>query len=304
MTRSISSPHDALLLLNKPTGITSFAALSPVKKALGCGKVGHTGTLDKFADGLLLVLTGRALKLSPYFTNCGKHYEALVRLGTETDTLDPEGRVVAEAGIPSKDTLEAVLDRFRGDIMQVPPLFSAIHLGGKRAYKLARAGTLVEIKPRPVTVHELYLSAYDPPFARLSVHCSSGTYIRSLARDIAIAAGSRAHLAGLTRTRVGAFLLPDALDLKPDSPPDHDEVINALLPIDRRIFDALSIPVREVDEKIAAAMRCGKPLGKDLPPIEASAPRAAVFCRDSFITLLERRPPSGSYSSWRYAFVF
>jgi tRNA pseudouridine55 synthase len=309
---SNSSLQDALILLNKPPGVTSFVALSPVKKALGCGKAGHTGTLDKFADGLLLVLTGRALKLSSYFTNCGKHYNALVRLGVETETLDPEGRVVAEAGIPSKDALEAVLDRFRGDIMQIPPLYSAIHLGGRRASELARGGIPVEMKPRPITVHELSLTAYDPPFARLSVHCSAGTYIRSLARDIAVAAGSRAHLAGLTRTRVGAFSLADALDLKdlkPEPPHFCDDIKNALRPIDRGIFDALSIPVCEVDEKTAAAMRCGKPPGKDMPCIEASAHRAAAFFDGSFIALLEKRPPSGnlpgnSPGNWRYAFVF
>jgi tRNA pseudouridine55 synthase len=301
---SSSSLCDGLLLLNKPPGITSFEALRPVKKAIVPVKAGHTGTLDKFACGLLLVLTGRALKLSSYFTNCGKRYDALLRLGLETDTLDPEGRVVAEAPVPSKDAIEAVLYRFRGDIMQTPPEFSAIHLGGKRASELARSGLPVEMKPRPITIHELSLTAYEPPFARLSVHCSSGTYIRSLARDIALAAGSRAHLTGLTRTEVGAFTLSDALDLKPDEAAASVDIRNALLPMDRRVFDALSIPVCEVDEKSAQALRCGKPLGRGFTPgANASAARAAVFFRDSFIALLERYGINGE-NAWRYSFVF
>ncbi|MDR1257590.1 MAG: tRNA pseudouridine(55) synthase TruB [Spirochaetaceae bacterium] len=293
---------DALLLLNKSSGITSFEALNPVKKALGTGKAGHSGSLDKFADGLLVVLAGKALKLTPYVTGCSKRYEALVRLGIETDTLDPEGRVIAEAPVPAEAALTAAMERFRGGIMQTPPAFSAIHVGGKRAHELVRSGIPVEMKPRPVTIHELVLRDYDPPFARVGICCSAGTYIRALARDIALEAGSRAHLAGLTRTMSGAFSLTDALSLPPP-PIDPDVIKNALHPIDRSIFDALSIPVVEVDEKTAAAMRYGKPVAEVFATHERPAP-LAVFCGDSFIALLDSRPAENNAARWRYAFVF
>jgi tRNA pseudouridine55 synthase len=292
--------RNALLLLNKIPGITSFEALNPIKKALGSRKVGHTGTLDKFAGGLLVILTGKALKLTPYFTNCSKHYEALARFGSETDTLDPEGAVIAEAPVPSKESIELVLGRFRGSIIQIPPVFSAIHVGGKRAHELARGGVSVEMKPRSVVIHELTLCSYEPPFASFNIHCSAGTYIRALARDIAIAAGSRAHLIGLTRTRSGAFSLADALTLPPESP-NPAGILDALRPVNRSIFDALAISVREIDEKTAAAVRQGKTINENILPFEDSASHAAVFYGGSFVALLEKQQYAGR---WRYAFVF
>jgi tRNA pseudouridine55 synthase len=292
---------DGLILLNKSSGVTSFEALGPIKKALGSGKVGHTGSLDKFADGLLAILTGKALKLASCFTGCNKHYDALVRFGNETDTLDPEGRVIAEAPIPEKSVLEAALERFRGDIMQTPPVFSAIHVNGKRAHKLARNGVSVEMKPRPVTIHELELTDYSPPFARLGVRCSAGTYVRSLARDIALAAGSRAHLAGLTRTALGTFPLADALSLPPSVKPET--VIDALRPIDRSVFAALSILVVDVDEKTALAMRRGIPIA-EIAPDEKSGRHVAAFCGDSFIALFRGLSDETAGNRRRYAFVF
>jgi tRNA pseudouridine55 synthase len=202
-----------LLLLNKNPGLTSFESLRPIKKALKTPKVCHTGTLDSFAEGLLVVLTGRAVKLSSYFTGCDKRYRALVRFGEETETLDPEGEIIARAPVPPREAVEAALPEFTGAILQAPPAYSAIHVNGKRAYELARSGAAPEMKKRPVTIHELSLAAWNPPHAEFEVHCSSGTYIRSLARDIALAAGSRAHLRALTRTRVGNFSLDEAFSL-------------------------------------------------------------------------------------------
>jgi tRNA pseudouridine55 synthase len=269
--------------------------------------VGHTGTLDKFAGGLLVVLTGRALKLSAFFTNCDKHYEALIRLGIETDTLDLEGAVVAEAPPPSKNALEVALERFRGPIMQKPPAFSAIHLDGKRAYELARNGLPVNMTPRSVTIHELTLRSYEPPFARIGILCSSGTYIRALARDIAVSAGSCAHLAGLTRTQSGPFRLSDALTLNDWENSNPDDIRGALRPIDEAVFAALSIPVRDVDEKTAAAMRQGKPADSFIPPPGNIPEQSAIFCGNVFIALIEWRPPvtpnQANNTGWRYVFV-
>jgi tRNA pseudouridine55 synthase len=303
---SNSSLPDALLLLNKIPGITSFRALTPVKRALASRKVGHTGTLDKFAGGLLVVLTGKALKLSSFFASCNKRYEALVRLGAETDTLDTEGEVVAEAPPPSKLALDTAMERFRGPIMQQPPAFSAIHLDGTRAYQLARSGIPVDMPPRPVTIHELTLRSYEPPFAKISVLCSAGTYIRALARDIALAAGSRAHLAGLTRTESGAFKLTDALNLDDWENPNPEGIRGALRPIDEAVFASLSIPVCHVDEKTAVDMRRGKPIDAFILESENQT-CSAIFCGGSFTALIEKNypaPPNETKDAgWRYLFV-
>jgi tRNA pseudouridine55 synthase len=202
-----------LILLHKQPGITSFDALRGIKRALGTGKAGHTGTLDKFAEGLLLVLTGRALKLSKWFTHCDKQYEGTICFGAETDTLDPEGVVIANAPLPSREAVESALAQFRGSIEQAPPAYSAIHIDGERASALARRGEAPEMRKRPVTIYRLELRSWEPPFAKIFVHCSSGTYIRSLARDIALAVGSRAHLTALVRTQVAGFKLEDAIKI-------------------------------------------------------------------------------------------
>jgi tRNA pseudouridine55 synthase len=202
---------DGYILLNKRSGVTSFQALNPVKRILGTGKVGHTGTLDKFADGLMIVLTGKALKRQEEFTHLDKRYTADVFFGRETATLDPEGEVVAEAAAPERDQLIGVLTKFRGPIMQTPPAYSAIHVNGNRASDLARKGKPPDMKARPVTIYAMDLLSYEKPHARLAVHCSSGTYIRALARDIALACDSRAYLTALTRTMIGDFKLEDAV---------------------------------------------------------------------------------------------
>jgi len=159
-----------LILLHKPPGITSFDSLRDIKRLLGTGKAGHTGTLDKFAEGLLLVLTGRALKLSRWFTGCDKQYEGTICFGVETETLDPEGDTVATAPLPSRDTVEHALSQFCGEIEQAPPAYSAIHINGERASVLARRGESPEMKKRPVNIYRLELLTWEPPYARIFVH--------------------------------------------------------------------------------------------------------------------------------------
>ena len=202
---------DGYILLHKRSGVTSFQALNPVKRILGTGKVGHTGTLDKFADGLMVVLVGKALKQQEMFTHLDKKYVADVFFGKETATLDPEGEVIAEAAAPEEDALVEALARFRGEIMQAPPVYSAIHVNGSRASDLARKGKMPAMNARRVTIYALELLFYEKPRAKIAVHCSSGTYIRALARDIALACDSRAYLTALTRTMVGDFRLEDAV---------------------------------------------------------------------------------------------
>jgi tRNA pseudouridine55 synthase len=230
-------PPSGLILLHKQPGITSFDSLRDIKRALGTGKAGHTGTLDKFAEGLLLVLTGRALKLSRWFTHCDKQYEGTICFGSETDTLDPEGAVIASAPLPSREAVELALSQFSGEILQAPPAYSAIHIDGERASALARRGEVPDMQKRPVTIYRLDLRSWEPPFAKIFVHCSSGTYIRSLARDIAVAAGSRAYLTALVRTQVAGFRLEDAVLVG-----NGERCSNLLiLPVDKSIFEKLNL---------------------------------------------------------------
>ncbi len=215
----MSPGFSGLILLNKPSGITSFRALNEIKKKLGSKKVGHAGTLDKFAEGLLIVLVGKMTKLSPYFTNMRKKYESVFVLGSETDTLDPEGQVIKTADIPDILRIDNAIKKFTGKILQKPPIFSAIHINGKRAYKLARTGLTPEIPKREITIFDFKKTAWKPPLLSTTVLCSKGTYIRSLARDIGNECGSCAYVSNLKRTAIGPFLLsnavsPEEFDLK------------------------------------------------------------------------------------------
>lgn len=200
----------------KKSGLTSFSSLGCIKKALHTKKVGHTGTLDSFAEGLLVVLTGSLTRLVPFFTLFDKTYEAVISFGEETDTLDPSGSVIRSAPLPDSADFEKSLSVFCGNIMQSPPAYSAIHVNGKRASELAREGRLESLPERPVTVFkneilETRLTTENKVrYARVLFHVSKGTYIRSLARDIALNCNSAAHLIGLKRTKVGCFSLEDA----------------------------------------------------------------------------------------------
>jgi tRNA pseudouridine55 synthase len=282
-----------ILLLNKSPGYTSFASLNVIKKALSTGKVGHTGTLDKFASGLLVVLSGWALKLSPWFDRCDKRYRGTIRFGLETDTLDSEGSPVAEAEVPGREALERALDQFRGDIMQAPPAYSAIHLQGKRAWELARSGQAPVMEKRPITVYALELCSYAPPLADIYVHCSKGTYVRSLARDIALAAGSRGHLVALERQRVAGFDLVDAV------PMDAPDLASALRPITPETFDALGLPWMTVEEGDAAYLRQGKPLDRFMDAA-VSQDSLALFCHGVFVAVIRSEQQPGR---WSYGYV-
>ncbi len=156
------------------------------------------------------MVTGWCTRLVPWLSGLDKKYVATLRLGEETDTLDPEGELIGTAGVPSIEALERAVAEFRGPIQQIPPEYSAVHTSGERAYKLARAGQHVELKPRNVEIYQLDIMDFEPPDLTVHVHCSKGTYIRSLARDIGKAAGSRAHVTDLRRTQVGPFCVDES----------------------------------------------------------------------------------------------
>jgi tRNA pseudouridine55 synthase len=215
---------------------------------------------------------------------------------------------VGEGRVPSREEVEAALSGFRGKILQKPPEYSAVHLGGKRAYELARSGEVPEMKERPVTVYKLELLSWEVPCASVLVRCSAGTYIRSLARDIALAAGSRAHLGALTRTRIGGFRLEDAFE-----PPAGEEgpdagitLAAAVQPITAGTFTALGIPRFDGDRSLLAPLIHGRPLGPLLAGLELNdspggePPAAAVFAGGQFAALVKRSGGGG----WSYGFVY
>lgn len=205
---------DGVLLLDKPVGFTSNDALQRVKSLYQAQKAGHTGSLDKSASGLLPICFGEATKFSGYLLEADKHYQALCQAGVRTDTGDADGEVIARSAAPptlTRKETEAALAGFRGEIMQVPPMFSALKHKGQRLYKLARQGLEVERAPRPVTIHELKLLACQGDEFEIEARCSKGTYIRALADDIGEALGCGAHVKSLRRIGVGPYANADAL---------------------------------------------------------------------------------------------
>ncbi|WP_337958779.1 tRNA pseudouridine(55) synthase TruB, partial [Rubrobacter naiadicus] len=254
------------LLLDKPSGTTSARALDPVKRLLPRRtKVGHAGTLDPMASGLLVVLVGRATRLSRYVMDLPKTYLATARFGATSDTLDADGEIVEIEGatLPPEAEIRASLPGFTGEILQTPPMVSALKVGGERLYDLHRRGISVEREPRRVRVERFELISFDPrrDEATFSITCGSGTYVRSLVSDLAASLGSAAYLTSLRRLSTGHLHVKDAL---PPEALDAESVYKRIIH-PRRLLEHL--PAREVDEGEAVAvcngrtMRWGEPRG-------------------------------------------
>lgn len=208
---------DGILNVNKPLDWTSHDVVTKIRNLLGTRKVGHTGTLDPQATGVLLICIGKATKLVNFLADEDKEYVATLHLGVVTDTMDPTGRVLEERSSNislSEEEAKAVLSSFVGEIEQVPPMFSAVKKGGRPLYKLARMGKTVRREPRRVNIYELELLEFALPYLTLRITCSKGTYIRVLAADIGSKLGCGAHLKALERTRVGKFRLQDSLTIE------------------------------------------------------------------------------------------
>ncbi len=201
---------DGLLLLDKPAGISSHDAVLAARRAVGEKRIGHAGTLDPFATGLLVLLTGRATRLLPYIPGEPKVYDATIQFGAETDTEDLLGAVVREALLPDEQAVREAIPALTGTIEQVPPAYSAKRIDGQRAYEAARAGVILELKPVAITVHSWEMLAWHGDRCDVRIVCGGGTYVRSLARDLARAVGSAAHLTALRRIAAGAFDVSDA----------------------------------------------------------------------------------------------
>ena len=212
--------QDGIILLAKQPFYTSFSSLNIIKKALKTSKVGHTGTLDSFAQGLLVVCTGRLTKLAGNITEFDKTYEAIIKFGSETDTLEYSGQVIKTTDLPTEEELISVLKKYNGQMEQIPPSFSAIHINGKRASDLVRSGHDVEIPKRKINIFYNKLIAIQKnaqnkvEYAHIEFSVSKGTYIRSLARDIGADCSSSAHLIGLYRTKVGNFNIENSIGKK------------------------------------------------------------------------------------------
>lgn len=238
------------IILDKPVGLGSTQAVSAIKRLLREAgepktKVGHGGTLDPLASGVLPIALGEATKLAGRMLDATKAYEFTVRFGTETDTLDLEGAVTSSTDvIPTRAAIDALLPQFTGPIVQVPPAYSALKIDGKPAYAWARAGEEVEMTAREVTVHSLSLTAFDGQSATFSAQVSKGTYIRSLARDIAQALGSVGHVAMLRRTRAGPFGLESAKSLDFLSQAAKARSLDgAVMPLKAALDDIPALPV-------------------------------------------------------------
>lgn len=204
-----------IILLDKPSGPTSHDMVDVVRRGLGIRRVGHGGTLDPLATGLLVICLGPATRLSEYLTDKDKRYRARIRLGQISTTYDADGRLTPMGhSIPLRETVEGVLPRFRGQILQRPPAHSAIKRGGVKAYELARRGEAVDLEPRPIEIFSLDLVEWAPPFLTLDVHCSAGTYIRSLAHDLGQALHCGAFITALRRTASGHFGVDEAVTLE------------------------------------------------------------------------------------------
>jgi tRNA pseudouridine55 synthase len=254
---------DGVLVIDKPSGPTSFDVVRQVRSLLKLKKVGHTGTLDPMATGVLPLCLGEATKVAGFITEGDKAYDATVRLGAETDTQDAQGQVTARAPVPplTSALLESALARFRGSFDQVPPMYSAVKVAGKRLYELARAGEEVERAARHVTVYELVLRDYSADRLQLSVRCSKGFFVRTLAFDLGRALGCGAHLEALRRTHSGPFTLAQALPLA-DLPALAKE--GALAPRLVSMADAL-VELPEVRVSAAEAQRVSHGVPVEVP---------------------------------------
>ncbi len=215
-SQDVKNAISGVLVIDKPVGMTSHDVVQAVRNGTGIRRAGHTGTLDPRASGVLVVLVGPAVRLSEFISATDKRYQAIIRMGSSTDTYDAEGKFTTQdTPVDVKiEEFETVLKGFEGEIEQTPPQYSAVKVKGRKAYEMARKGQEVELEPRIIQVHHLEVLEWTPPEVVVDVHCSSGTYVRSLANDLGETLGTGAYLVGLRRTKSGRFTLRDAVPLR------------------------------------------------------------------------------------------
>jgi len=269
---------DGILNVNKPRGRTSFSIVAQVRRLTGERRVGHAGTLDPMASGVLPVCIGQATRLVEYMMDTGKTYRAEIELGVTTDTYDAEGKVLTktDAGHITREQVKAALGPFRGQIEQTPPAYSALKEHGTPLYKLARAGMAVAPKKRRARIDRIELTDWQPPVFTLEIDCGKGTYVRSIAHDLGQALGCGAYLKNLVRLRCGIFDIADSV-----TPEDAEEAFRTgywqelLYPLDSVLT---SLPGAVVNEETEKAIRSGKTVAMDGVPAEAKLGRAYNQC--------------------------
>ena len=275
---------DGFLVIDKPTGCTSHDVVAKLRRAAPRGtKVGHAGTLDPMATGVLVLCFGAATRLAQWATADDKRYRAEVTLGVETDTYDADGAVVAERPVEvTREHVEEALAALRGPIQQLPPAYSAIKVDGQKLYDRARRGQAVAVEPRAVVLHELELRRFDPPRLELEVLCSKGTYVRSLAHDLGARLGCGAHLSALRRTASGGFTIEQAHALEEAVAGLRPEL---LLPLEVAITAMPAVPV---DEAGASLLRRGMPIDAE-PRADDGALGRAHGGDGRMVAIVERR---------------
>jgi len=241
---------DGVVNVNKPSGMTSHDVVMMARRMLKENRIGHTGTLDPLATGVLVLCIGKATRIAQYLEAGQKEYRAEMRLGITTDTLDADGRVLETRTYkaPDRAAILEVVHRFTGTIMQTPPAFSAVKIAGTPSHKLARQGRAVPNKPRPATIHSIDLTGFEDPFVRLRVRCAKGVYIRSLCADIGEALHAGAHLTSLQRTRSGRFSIDKAVTMEALAQMiDAGTIESAVTSIDEALADFPSVAVADTD---------------------------------------------------------
>jgi tRNA pseudouridine55 synthase len=254
---------DGVLLIDKPVGLSSNDALIKAKRVVNAKKAGHTGTLDPFATGLLPLCFGEATKFSQDLLEADKTYDAVVHLGIATTTGDTEGEAVETRPVDvTVEQIEPALAKFRGPILQIPPMYSALKRDGKALYEYAREGITLEREARPVTIHKLEMLAYDAPMLSIRVTCSKGTYVRVLGEDIGAALGCGAHLNALRRIQVGNLTVDGMVTL--EQLQAHDNPLSLLAPVDALLS---SFPSVELTPELAARFLNGQRLALNREPV-------------------------------------
>ncbi len=300
---------DGILAINKPEGISSAGVVGRVKRVLGVKKIGHTGTLDPFASGLLLVAVQKATRISRFFLSGSKKYTAKVTLGIETDTYDCTGKTVFEAepdflSTISPEDVRRAVDLFSGTQEQVPPSFSALKHNGQPLYKLARKGEMIKKPPRNIEIFSILVQRMELPEFEMDVHCTGGTYIRSLAYDIGKALGCGAHLSGLCRTKSSAFDIKTAISLADLENMAPKEIEPYILPMS----DCISfLPSVLADQALEKKISHGQKLSpEDMPPFltVGSGRESIIRVVDSSNQLLALVEPDKDLPLYNYCCVF
>jgi len=302
-SQDVKNAISGVLVVDKPVGMTSHDVVQAIRSGTGIRRAGHTGTLDPRASGVLVILIGPAVRLSEFVSASDKRYQAIIRMGRTTDTFDADGKFIREE-VPvnvEEEEFNKVLKTFEGEIKQTPPQYSAVKVGGRKAYEIARKGETVDLEPRIIQVHHLEVLEWAPPEVVVDVHCSSGTYVRSLANDLGESLGTGAYLVGLRRTKSGRFTLREAVPLrKLQEAFQAGDWYQYLIPAAEALADWQSVELNpdEVEE-----IRHGHRIKAD-PETELGTMVRGISTQGELVALLESMQGEDGAPEWQPKKVF